>query len=335
MGIRSVIPLSAVALLLGACVDVFSGSSVQINFLPGTLAPARPGAMPAPDQPPANTYMTLYAVDHVRDENGTIVQAFLFPVHDFELRPVIDAGSPCFIDLEGTRFPGVHVTKFVDKVKEATGISDPLKPPPGAAQGDRIDTLTAFTRNSNLGALQGAVKAVTSFSTFQYGAVASTCVEDEPSVNRDLIPPPQCTGTASNENRLRVCKEQWRQDPEFYEGSDKVFTLPLNGRFYGVVEGMNPINMGFLGGSSFFVDEVLDHFEGYAIHWQYKDLDGDGGPDYPAGVEASDTGFLYMSGIPERRTRGVLNVRMVNGNNANIAAEMAIIPGLAEDDVNF
>jgi hypothetical protein len=86
-----------------------------------------------------------------------------------------------------------------------------------------------------------------------------------------------------------------------------------------------------------YVDEVAD-LDAYAINWQFKDLDGVAGPDYPAtfaDADKSAVGYPYMTGLPEARTRGVINVRLRNAVDPAIAAEMAIFPGLGTDDVQF
>jgi hypothetical protein len=256
MGVRLIRSFFALGLGLGACVEPFAGSSVQLDFSSDTQSIARAGQTPAPLQPPPDTYFALYATDNVTDDAGA-TNAYVFAIQNFEIKPVIDQASPCFIDLEGTRFPGLHVTQIANKVSEATGIPDPFSPPTGATDGDITDVLTARKRVSNLGDLQGVVKAVVTTSNFKYGPVAADCVEDNAAVDKTQFPPARCTGDASNALRLELCTAAWKANPAFYEGSDKVFTLPLSGTYYGTVEGTNPINNGFVGGSSFFVDESL------------------------------------------------------------------------------
>jgi hypothetical protein len=56
---------------------------------------------------------------------------------------VIDTGSPCFIEVEDARFPGLHVTMLADKLAEVTGIDDPRNPAPGDDPGDVSDGLDA------------------------------------------------------------------------------------------------------------------------------------------------------------------------------------------------
>jgi len=342
MGARLALLSTLAAVGASGCVDPFSGSNVQIDFASATPAAARPGATPAENQPPANTYMSLYAVEEITDDTGTVVQNALFEVQRFEIRSLIDTSSPCFIDIEGAPFPGIHVTEYFKTVALANGVdpTDPLHPPGTVTENQRIDVLTARQRAINLGNLEGQVKAVASYSLFRYGAVATACDDPDP----NLIPPTTCTGDGDNAKRLRLCKEEWRQDPFYYEGSDKVFTLPLNGTFYGVVIGVNPINMGQLAGSSFFVDEVLDRFQSFNVSWQYKDLNDDGAPDFPAPAQAaqdcpstpnSPTGCILMAGRIEHRTRGVINVHMVNPVNPEISAEMSIFSDLADDHVSF
>ncbi len=351
----TVLSLATAALLCAGCVEKFSGSNLQFDFSAATLAPGGNDydGVRAPD----NTYLTFYAVDHVYavDADGNPVlddlgnpvvsESFLFAVQRFEIRRVIDTSSPCFIEVENTPFPGLHVTQVATKLKQTIcarlqqddtcfdlAVTDP---PPGATEEDIIDVITADVRMQNLPDLEAQVKAVTTFSNFQYPA-------DIPAA--DLI------DDASNAERLEKCQAAWADEAEsreaedegFYEGSDKVFTLPLNGRLYGMVEGLNPINdVGLIGGAAMFVDEVLTTPDAFTLNWQFKDLDGDGEPDYPADFfddpnrQESDTGYTFMTGRPEARTRGVVSVRLVSPYATGTFAEVAIFPDLADDDVHF
>jgi hypothetical protein len=347
---RLVLSVAAAALAAG-CVESFSGSNIQIDFSAAVLTPA--GDDYDGERAPANTYFTLYAVDHVYqldadgnpvldgDGDPLIEQSFLFGLQRFEIRPVIDLASPCFIEVENTPYPGLHVTQVATRLKQ--DICDRLAmdatcfdlavtdPPAGATEEEIIDVITAEIRMGNLPDLQSLVKAVTTYSTYRYpgGIPAADLIDD-----------------SSNAERLERCQEAWADeaasrvegDEGFYEGSDKVFTLPLNGTLYGMVEGMNPVNgVGLVGGSSMFVDEVLTDADAYTLNWQFKDLEGPAGPDYPDDFdrEPSDTGYTFMSGLPEARTRGTVNVRLVSPLSDSTYAEVAIFPDLGEDDVNF
>ncbi len=313
---------------LAGCVDSFGGSNVQMDFSEGTPLPARVGQTPTGAQPPADTYMVFYAIDNVYDETldpPVIVQSYVYEIQRFELRPVIDTSTPCLIDLPGQsapNFPGLHVTMIEEKVKEVTGIDDPFDPPNDAREDEVTDVLTARVRFENLSRLQSVVKAVTSYSTFRYPAPLA---DGECNFTGDQIPGRDCMDDASNAQRLRVCQQLWDENPEFYEGSDKVFNLPLNGQFYGAVEGSNPVNSGFVGGSQIFVDEVLAGFDAFAVNWKYKD----------EAMNTSPVGESFMIGEPEERVRGVIHVRMTSPFDATIFAETAIFSGLGDDDVHF
>jgi hypothetical protein len=336
MGVRLIRSFCVLGLGLGACVKPFSGSSVQLDFTSSTQAITSAGKTALPLQPAADTMYGLYAVQDSIDAAG-VTSSYVFPVQNFEIKPLLDITSPCFIDLEGTRFPGLHVTQIANKVSEQTGVADPFNPPPNASDGDISDVLTARKRIENLTNLQSVVKAVVSTSTFKYGPSAVACIEDTPSVDQTMFPPPTCTGDKSNALRLKLCKAVWAKNPDFYEGSDKVFTLPLNGTYYGTVEGTNPINNGFVGGSSVFVDESLTNIDRYFIAWQYKDMNGDGQPDIPDGTPDADKpyGHLYMAGTPRHIARGATSVTLVNPSDTSIGANMTIFPDLANDGTHF
>ena len=330
------------------CIEPFGGSSLQITFDEGVPAAARPGTTPPFGTPPPNTFMSFYAVEFVftRDENGDIVNdgtgnpviedSFSFHVTDFEIQPLLNTESPCFIEKDNTNFPGLHVTQVYDKLRAETGIDDPRDPPADADDNDVIDLLTAERRVQLLGQLEDQVKAVTSTTGAQYPELGTACMDagGDPT----LIPPPTCIDESSNATRLAVCEQFWLDNPDLYEGNDKVFTIPLNGSFFGSVTGLNPINNGMVSGAGFFVDEVLRDIDALVINWQYKDLDGDGEPDFPDDLpdaERSNTGFLFMQGVPISKTRGVINVPLSNPDVSVISGEAVIFPNLDEDDVNF
>ncbi len=345
----------AVACLPG-CIEPLGGSSVQFTFAEG-VQPATPrGQTPEPEQPPSDTFFTLYSADfdyYDEDGNGRpdldlngeplVREVYLYEVQRFEIRQLIDRSSPCFIDIEGAEFAGVHVTQHARKMRESRGVTNPLDP--NVPYTDAVDVLTADKRNELLPRLENDLKAVTSSDAyvepgradFQYPATApmgaSGCVETNPGLTD--LPHPTCIDDASNALRLRLCHELWAAaGPEYYEGSDKVFTLPLNGTFRGIVEGTNPKNGGFVGGAALFVDENLIGHDAFVINWQYKDLDGDGAPDAPAGM-ASELGFQYLGGRAEHITRGVINASLRNANSREIRAELSVFPELGDDDVHF
>ena len=342
---RPSVRLFVLAASLGAttaCIEPYGGSNVQIDFSTPTPAAARPGETPEANQPPAGTHMVLYATDYkyetdaegglVRDETTGaphVLEATVFRIKEFELQPVINLDSPCFIDLEETRFPGLHVTQFARAVREQTGLVnvgdefDPTKD-----QGDVQDVLTAERRMEVLPLLRSRLKAVTSYAPHTYPAVdpAGACINAGGDPSR--IPPPSCIDAESNAVRLRLCEAEWAAaGPDFYEGSDKVFTIPLSGKFFGLVEGDNPINSGPVGGASMYVDYNLAGMDVFQINWEYNDPSADPMPQ--------EFGHHFLQGFPLRVTRGVINSRMVNLNDSQISASLAVFADLGDDDVHF
>lgn len=330
----------------GGCVQAFDGSNVQIDFSTGVQTATRVGATPQPDQPPPDTHYELYAADLVyqldpegnvvRDDRGhpVVAQSYMFQVAKFAITPVINRASPCLIELEGTRYPGLHVTQIRTEVEEDTGVTDPFAP--GVPANDVTDVLNARRRVANLERLEVALKVVASHQAFHYPATAP--VGQCPPTSADALPDPGCRDAVSNAQRLRRCENLWAAHPDFYEGSDKVFTLPLNGHYLGMVAGTNPLNDASVGGSSLFVDANLVDHDQYYINWQYDDLDGNGSPDFPAALPAaqrSPVGYLYMAGTPVDITRGVITVPLRHPSNTAIGADLAILPNLGHDDVHF
>ncbi len=283
--------------------------------------------------------------------HAALVQdSYSFKVNDFQIQPLINRSSPCFIEHAGRRYPGLHSTMELARLEQDTNIDDPLHPPADAPQGDIIDVLTARKRNQDQSSLESLVRAVTSFSSalppgvdpdfpmedYQENSVIQCA--DNPNTDPGKIPPPHCTDDASNTRRFALCTGYWKAHPDYYEGSDLVFTLPLNGHWYGAVNGSNPKNViGPIDGASFFVNVALTDFDALVMSWQYTDFDGDGEPDYPAGTidqDKSKLGYLYMAGTPVQKSRGVVNVPMA-ARILNITGEAAIYAGLGEDHVHF
>lgn len=346
---------------LSGCVEPLRGSNVQFDFAEGVPAVQTRGAALQPGQAPADTFFILYAADYKYvdadmdrrpdlDANGMplIEEAYLFEVQRFEIRKLIDTTSPCFIDLPGgagiegrTVFPGLHVTQHAAKTRQALGQapdSDPLDP--GMPYDEAVIVLTADQRMTLLPRLENELKAVVSTdATVETGvpdfAYPATSAAGVCGGNLTDIPHPTCTDDESNALRLRMCESMWNvAGPSFYEGSDKVFTLPLHGNFYGLVEGMNPINEGFVGGSGFYVDENLVGFDGWLVNYQWKDYNGDGTPDAPAGMQ-SEIGQPYLFGRSEFLTRGVVSAALRHATERGVRAELAVFPELGEDSVHF
>lgn len=282
---------------------------------------------------PSNIHFTLYAFDEMADPSGNIIGR-LFELQQFEIHRVVDLDSPCFIDVgEHVPIEGLHVSMYAEEIMKLNGITD-LANPGNATEEQQIDAATAVQRQRNVDLMagEGGPKAITSVSPGGYGPVAANCTDT------NGIPPPECTEPDANQRRLDKCQSEWTHDRFFFEGTDRVLTAPLNGTTYGMVVGMNPVNLAPIGGSAFFVDESLDDFDGYAIYWQYDDANHDNMPDYPPSVPAAERtalGTLYMFGRPESVTRGVIHVRLTNSLSSLISAELAIFANIDDDTVHF
>lgn len=324
----------AIALFtLGGCVEVFHGSEVQIDFSTGTPTQASNFLPPSSTQLPANIHFTLYASSVAMGSNGMQV-GNAFALQTFEIHRLVDIASPCFIDVgDFVPFPGIHVSKYADKMMEKFNLTD-LANPGSASEQARIEVATAVQREITVGLMasdMGPV-GVVSASGGTYPEVASDCNDTT------KIPPASCMDDASNARRLQMCQATWKINSLLFEGTDRVLTLPLNGTTYGFVEGMNPINFAPIGGAAFFVDESLADFKTYALYWQFDDSDGDGMPDYPPSFPAADRhplGQLFMYGDATYPTRGVMHVHLMNPATPSAYAEMAIFPNIDEDTVHF
>jgi hypothetical protein len=307
----------------GGCVKGFQGANIEIDLSPGNPLQVLPGVMPAPGELPSPTHFTLYAIQQ------TDTQDHLFEIARFEVHHIVQTGSPCFIDVgDHVPHPGLHVTSYVKKIQEDTGVIDPANAP-GATDQDKQLVATALQRQTNIALLtqkidlmtgMGGPLAVTSASPGGYPMVAMDCNGPD-----DQVPPPQCIDDASNQRRLAVCQKAWKDNPALWEGTDRVLTAPLNGETHGMVllRG-TPITGAPVGGAQFFVDNALDDVDAFGIYIQ---------PDTPDGVDAPGTQLYF--GRPTMPTRGVRHVHMVSPVNPALTAELAVFADLGEDDVHF
>ena len=79
-----------------------------------------------------------------------------------------------------------------------------------------------------------------------------------------------------------------------------------------------------VGGAQFFIDEVLDGFDGFGI---YQQMDG---------AAESDPGTqIIVGGKGTMATRGVIHVHMTDPTNPSLFADLAIFSDLGQDDVSF
>lgn len=282
--------------------------------MPAQASAALPGV--GPDELPSDIHFRLYAFQDATDSDGNPI-GHLFELQRFEIHRIVDLRSPCFIDV-GLPFPGLHISRFAEKMQETLGILDISNPPPGKSEEDLVDVATAIQRQTNVGALasdQGP-KVVTSVSAGYYPVIAPDCTSPG-------IPAPSCTDDASNARRLELCERTWDDDPKLFEGTDRILTSPLNGVAHGMVDGINPVNFAPIGGAQFFVDEALEEFDGFAIYYVQ-----DGAP-------ADDFGTLLLFGRPEMSTRGVIRVPMTSLVSPSITATLAIFANIDDDEVNF
>jgi len=297
----------------GACVDGFRGSNVQIDLASAMPAQASVGAVPRANQLPSAGHFSIYGIQTAADRDR------LFALDTFEIHPMVDVSSPCFIDVgDHVPHPGLHVSQYGAMIAADTGIPDYQNPPATSTHAQQIEAATAAQRMLDITLLGGdmGIKAVTSASESSYPTVAADC--NGPA---GQIPPAMCTDAASNQRRLELCQQAWQDDPALWEGTDRVLTVPLAGTTYGLVDGMNPINLAPVGGAQFFVDEALSSMDAFAIYFRTD--------------AAADPGDLLLYGTFTQPTRGTSHVHLTGVVNPSLTAEMVIFADLGEDDVQF
>lgn len=314
--------VAAAALTLAGCVSGFQGANVELDLSPATPVQADVLAMPGAGELPAAMHFTLYAIQEETLPDMT-KKDHLSEVVRFEVHHIVDTSSPCFIDVgDHVPYPGLHVTQFAQRIQQDTRITDPAHPPAGATQPQIEAVATALARMTRIAAITGpnGLAAVTSVSIASYPAMATDC--NGPS---DQIPPPTCMDDASNQRRLQLCQQTWKQNPRLWEGTDRVLTEPLNGTTLGLV--MNPMTPGLgapVGGAQLFVDSALVGVDAYAIHFQ---------ADHPP--PGMEEGTRLYFGRPTMPTRGVFHVHLVSPSDPALTAEMAVFADLGQDDVHF
>jgi len=268
------------------------------------------GVTPGPDELPDNIHFTFYAVEN------DATSSKLFAVQQLEIHKIVDLSSPCFIDVgEHVPFPGLHVSQYANMISMQTGIADLSNPPASATEAQKEAAATAVTRMQYVAALGSdmGIKVVSGASAANYPDVAIDCVSPG-------IPPAMCVTDQENKTRLEMCQAFWKANPEYFEGTDRVLTQPLNGTTHGFVDGVNPVSFSPVGGAQFFVNTDLGGITEYALYYQT-----DGQPD---------PGTLYMYGTATEPTRGVMHVHMTSPAST-VHADVAIFTNVDQDDTNF
>jgi len=295
------------ALSLGSasCIESYNGSKIEILLHGGVQLPG--DSAPGFGRPPSDTHFEIYAVK----DNAT------FHLSDFDLRPVIRRADPCFIEEEDARFPGLHSTQIVEKLKEAAQADGTV------SALEAGDIAVAKERVADMQALELSLKVLVFHEPGLTDAQVAALITDIPSADR--------IDDASNAERLSKCRAAFKGHPGYYVGTDKILTIPINGTYLGMVEAMDPRNSGLLGGGQIDVGVNLAGVDALRINWNFNN------PDDPrkAAYSPSKIGWHYMAGPALRRVRGVVNVALVNEDFGMITGEASIYTELEDDDVHF
>lgn len=327
-------------------------------------------------QPPANTHFQLNYVRNSVDEDGNQV-AYTFKALDFELAPQVNLGDPCLMDIEPTSFPGIHSTAVQARTAEEYGFATPTDPSTIGPSDPVWDSLTedelarvfheARRHNLVLG-FSGRLLSVVSHhagSPAQDIGIDTVCADD-PSSDPGLIPPhldfaqfalgnivPVCFDDESNARRKELCESYFDAEDQdgnpingnYYVGSDRILTKPVNGTFFGSVYSLdprNPLGVTRFIGSILKVDEDIGDADSLVVAWQFDDADGDGDPDYPDTFpddQKSPTGVTYLSGQVsnglDQRGVATFNLRNISFSDPFLNGRATIYENLDEDEVNF
>ena len=310
--------LLALAVLSAAgtgCVEAYDGSWLEFELGPKTQVPSNTDREDG--RPPQDTHYEFWVTTGPNS----------FHLADFQVVKQIDTTFPCFIDVEGTRYPGIHSDRFYTRLLEdALATGDPNTP-----DEEELGILAdADRRMDNQVAVEAALKAVVGWDPAMTPALLAQLATDVGDFST--------TDDASNAARLATCQKFFDDHPDYYVGQDKVFSVPLSGHWFGMVRGTDPRNMAPVGGAGFTVPLSFEQFDRLMITWQFNDpndpritgtVDGIG----PFGP--SETGYYYMDGPPQYRTRRTVNVDMASKFFGGINAHIAIFPGINDDGATF
>ena len=200
-------------------------------------------------------------------------------------------------------------------------------------ENEQAEVFNTARRSNLIQAFAGRLLTVTSHhptSPITDVGVDTVCADDSSS-DPGLIPPhldvtqlpnivPTCFDDESNSRRRELCESYFEENPDYYVGSDRILTKPLNGIFHGTVYSLDPRNpqgvTRFLGALITTASDI-GNIDGMAITWQFDDDDGDGDPDYPdtfPDADKSPTGQPYLSGSPSSglQQRGVTTLTLTS-----------------------
>ncbi len=310
--------ISTTAIAVGAlstsgCVDSYHGTWMEFVLGRETHIPGdTPGAIGG--RPPSGTHYEFWVVTGGR----------AFYLQSFEVTKQLDPDFPCFIEDAESKFPGLHTTMWYEKnLEDVLSDGNPTEPEGEQELGQIAD---AFVREERLFKVSGALKAVVGTDPTVTPAIL-TALANEVTVAAPITE----TDAASNARRLAICNAFFAEHPRYYVGQDKVFSLPLNGEFIGMVDGQDPRNSAPVGGAGFAVPVTFEKFDYLWLTWQFNDPQDARIPLYGP----STYGYHYMSGVPEHRTRRTINVRMQNEQFPAIGANVAVFPGIDQDNIQF
>jgi len=304
--------LAAATLAVVGCVEPFDGSKMEIVMGNTTHIPGEPGGG---GRPPLDTHYEMY----VLKDNRT------FKLVEFEVVFVIDPSDRCFIEDEESLYPGLHATQVPVKVEEDITEGGTHTPTAEEAGDIYLAQKRVYEDFVKLTLEDVGVKSLVSHES------GLTLAGREMLYDLAGVPDPLDTSDAVNDARLAACNNVFNAHPLLYVGNDKVFSLPLNGEYFGNAKGRDPRNQAPTGGAKFDIELVLDDFDIMRINWNFND---------PADPRAamygeSDVGYHYVAGTPIHRTRGVVNVILTNNFFGSLRGDVSIFTDLAEDDVMF
>ncbi len=316
--------LAMSAMAAASCVEPYRGS--WIEFVLGSNSHVPGDDNPGSGKPPSGTHYEMWLSTGGR----------AFHLTSFRIVKQVEPDFPCFIEDENSRFPGLHTTMWVEKnLEEVTADGSTSEPEGEAELGQMAD---AIERESNMQRVSGQLKAIVAYDPAVTPQVLAALQAEV-----DAQAPITATDDAANARRTAVCEAFFAAHPHFYVANDKVYSLPLSGDWYGIVEGTDPRNNGPVGGAGVTVPVSFEHFDYLWINWQFDDpndprisgavVNDQGDSQGPYGPSAY--GYHYMTGTPQYRTRRVITVEAQNAQFSAINATFGIYTSIGNDDVHF
>lgn len=114
-----------------------------------------------------------------------------------------------------------------------------------------------------------------------------------------------------------------RLHPNYYVGNFQPFTVPHNGTYHGVVDGIHPLGNAAIGGAAFDVDVVLSDLDSLFVTVESAPVDR---------PKAGPSEYILLSGTATRIVRGAISVEATSPTDPDALGHFNVFTRLDERD---